>query len=173
MEDEGRKTLKLPFVNSPSDEGTKAEVSGGSIFKVLAGRKVLKCPCEEDLVNSPSATTGRKAQVEGKRPCVENPSSASLVEIPSSASATTTGKRPSHPALDPTEIEGVTYELVTEESFYKPLTPLVFSSSNVDDASDIYYVYRFEDGYRMVREIKYRQPRMPKKSVPPTRSCIR
>ncbi|MFS7981295.1 hypothetical protein Hanom_Chr10g00949291 [Helianthus anomalus] len=115
---------------------TKAEVSGGSIFKVLAGRKALKCPCEEDLVNRASATTaGRKAQVEGKRPCVENPSSASLVEIPSSASATTTGKRPSHPALDPTEIEGVTYELVTEESFYEPLTPLVFSSANVDDAS--------------------------------------
>ncbi|KAF5787797.1 hypothetical protein HanXRQr2_Chr10g0456881 [Helianthus annuus] len=151
---------------------TKAEVSGGSIFKVLAGRKVLKCPCEEDLVNSASATTDRKAQVKGKRPCVENLSSASLVEIPNSTSATT-GKRPTHPALDPAEIEGVTYELVTEESFYKPLTPLVFSSANVDDASDIYYVYRLEDGYRMVTEIKYRQPHMPKKSVPPTRSCIR
>ncbi|XP_035834279.1 uncharacterized protein LOC110883263 [Helianthus annuus] len=127
------------FVENPSSAsataaGTKAEVSGGSIFKVLAGRKVLKCPCEEDLVNSASATTDRKAQVKGKRPCVENLSSASLVEIPNSTSATT-GKRPTHPALDPAEIEGVTYELVTEESFYKPLTPLVFSSANVDDAS--------------------------------------
>ncbi|MFS7921897.1 hypothetical protein Hanom_Chr03g00242321 [Helianthus anomalus] len=78
-----------------------AEVSGGSIFKILAGRQALKCPREEDLVvNSTSATTGRKAQVKG------NLSSASLVEIPSSASAPTTGKRPKHPALDPAEIEG-------------------------------------------------------------------
>ncbi|MFS7921805.1 hypothetical protein Hanom_Chr03g00241271 [Helianthus anomalus] len=70
------------------DEGTNAaEVSGGSIFKILAGRQALKCPCVEDLVvNSTSATTGRKAQVKG------NQSSASLVEISSSASAPTTGK---------------------------------------------------------------------------------
>ncbi|KAF5814633.1 hypothetical protein HanRHA438_Chr03g0125191 [Helianthus annuus] len=139
------------FVENPSSAsatvaaGTNAaQVSGGSIFKILAGRQALKCPRVEDLVvNSTSATTGRKAQVKG------NQSSASLVEIPSSASAPT-GERPSHPALDPAEIEGVTYELVTEESFYEPLTPLVFS--------DIYYVYRF-DGYRMVTEVKYRRPR--------------
>ncbi|KAJ0958295.1 putative reverse transcriptase zinc-binding domain-containing protein [Helianthus annuus] len=82
--------LKVPIPNTFSsvDLSTKA---GGSIFKILAGigRMALNCPCEEDLVNSASATTGRKAQVKGKRPCVENLSSASLNEIPNSASATT------------------------------------------------------------------------------------
>ncbi|KAM0065262.1 hypothetical protein Hdeb2414_s0003g00112701 [Helianthus debilis subsp. tardiflorus] len=97
MEDEGRKTPKCPCVKNSASAtvaaGTNAEVTGGSVFMILVGRK---------------------AQVKG------NLSSASLVEIPNSASA---------------------------------------STANVDDASDIYYVYHLEDGYHMVTGIKYHQPR--------------
>ncbi|KAJ0523846.1 hypothetical protein HanIR_Chr10g0498201 [Helianthus annuus] len=40
------------------------QVTGGSIFKILAGiRKALKCPHENDLVNSASAATGTRRYV--------------------------------------------------------------------------------------------------------------